>query len=123
MQDLGAVVGMALLLGFLFVVVKYPGQAMVGAGVFMLIGGALAQATAKTALHEITAALGIVGGMIAVGLGLAVIQLVAIRAALEGKRAPTEAPASKPSGPPPGNPTDPEAVAETWRRMEESRRR
>lgn len=120
MQDLGAVTAMAALLCFLFIVVKYPGQAMVGAGVLLLLGGALAQATAKTAFHEITAALGVVGGMIAVGLGLAVIQLAAIRGLIEAARGPVPTP---PAPPAPSRPISQEEAAEAWRRHEEARRR
>ena len=90
MQDGGVLVGLAVLGVFLFLVVKYPGQAMVAAGIAMLVGGVAASLFAKTALNEITAALGLVGGLISVGLGLAVIQLVAIRKATEATADSTE---------------------------------
>lgn len=60
----------------------YPGHMLVWTGLALIVMATFAAGGAKTILHEIWAGIAALGGLVSVGLGLAVIQLVDIKALL-----------------------------------------
>ena len=84
-MDMTSGLALGVILAFLAAVIVYPGQAMIAAGAIMIVAAGFTAMASKTVFQEISASLGLVGGLIAFGLGLAIVQLTAIRKALEAR--------------------------------------
>lgn len=78
-SEVMSVIAIGLAIAFVVAAVVYTGRVMVVAGALMVLAGGFSAVTAPGGLAQTSSIILFVGGCLTVGIGLAVIQLQAIR--------------------------------------------